>query len=284
MGNGFELRRRVGRVLRGGRNSHGGADPANLSALFAARRGDEDRTEKMRRFLLATRLSAVAADRSYRKIEAHFSEARAQLLQDIFALMVTDWKTGGVFVEIGVGDGEALSNTYLLEKSFGWSGVLVEPDPRFHASIAEKRSATLDKRAAFKESGLEVSFVLDDTRGEFSAIEAFADRDGRQRRGEMISVETVTLEDILAAAGIGQVDYLSVDTEGSEFEVLQGVDLAAHGVKVLTVEHNHDLEKLSRIEPFLNGQDYWRVFDGATFFDAWYVRGKARAQAFAEIA
>jgi hypothetical protein len=56
-----------------------------------------------------------------------FREAKSQLGQDIFALDFADFKIGGTFLEIGAADGVTLSNTYLLEKRFGWTGVLCEP-------------------------------------------------------------------------------------------------------------------------------------------------------------
>src|SRR5690348_10278612 len=108
----------------------------DIDALLDAHVDDPERLEKLRRFGIATRLTALAGDNSFEKVERYFSKAHGQLLQDLFAAVATDWKRGGTFVEVGVGNGLDLSNTYLLEKSFGWKGVLVDPDPRFHGSIA----------------------------------------------------------------------------------------------------------------------------------------------------
>jgi hypothetical protein len=54
-------------------------------------------------------------------------DSKSQLGQDIFALFTSNFKTGGTFLEIGAADGITLSNSYILEKYFGWTGVLCEP-------------------------------------------------------------------------------------------------------------------------------------------------------------
>ena len=71
-----------------------------------------------------------------------FKESRSQALQDLFVLAVTE-KRNGFFLEIGGFHSEQLSNTYLLEKSFGWRGVTVEYLPDNAAEIASNRTATV---------------------------------------------------------------------------------------------------------------------------------------------
>ena len=62
-------------------------------------------------------------------------EFYSQLGQDLFVLIELGNKKEGFFIEIGAGDGFYLSNTYLLEKNFGWTGILVEPNKSFYNSF-----------------------------------------------------------------------------------------------------------------------------------------------------
>ena len=71
-------------------------------------------------------------------IERNYSQA----LQDLFVLAVLDGKRNGTFLEIGAYHGTYLSNTYLLEKEFGWNGISVDIDHSAKASFdATRRTA-----------------------------------------------------------------------------------------------------------------------------------------------
>src|ERR1017187_1984592 len=50
--------------------------------------------------------------------------SKSQLRQDLMVLSELDFKRGGYFVEFGATNGVTLSNTYLLEKEYGWTGIL----------------------------------------------------------------------------------------------------------------------------------------------------------------
>ena len=73
-------------------------------------------------------------------------------------LKETGFKRGGFFVEIGAYNGVDLSNTYLLEKSFGWTGILAEPNPQHHDHIRAKRIARLSGKCAHAVSGETLPF------------------------------------------------------------------------------------------------------------------------------
>src|SRR3712207_7179393 len=92
--------------------------------------------------------------------------------------------------------------------------------PRLHASIRARRKAVLDTRAAYSSGGESVAFVSYE---ELSILLPFKSGDGHDREGRpVIQVETATLDGIFAAHGVpGEIDYLSVDPEGSELEGVQ---------------------------------------------------------------
>ena len=71
-------------------------------------------------------------------------QCHSQLKQDLFVLLETGFKRGGYFVEFGATNGIDLSNTYLLEREFGWTGILAEPATAWHEALQRNRNAIID--------------------------------------------------------------------------------------------------------------------------------------------
>ena len=206
-------------------------------------------------------------------VAKNLAGSRAQLLQDLFVLIARDRKRNGYFVEIGAGDGEFLSNTWLLEKQYGWTGILAEPNRAFVERIRASRSATLDTHAVWNRTGERLAFVDVSGVRELSTLRQFQHADAYERQGETYEVTTVSLNDLLAAHGApGEIDYLSLDTEGSEWEILKSFDFAKYRVRTFSIEHNFSSDKLARISTLLTANGYSRVHAAYTRFDAWFVR------------
>ena len=150
-----------------------------------------------------------------------FQESSAQLGQDVFAFLASGRKKRGFFVEFGAGDGIFLSNTLMLERHHGWTGIPAEPLTEYHESIESERRAVLDKDCVWHSTGEALNFVA---AGYLSTIKAyqFADFHGQARAlGASSLVTTVSLWDLLERHRAPRtIDFLSVDTEGSEFEIL----------------------------------------------------------------
>lgn len=87
---------------------------------------------------------------------------------------------------------------------------------------------------------------------------------------DRIKVETRTLNSMLKAADAPfQIDYLSLDTEGSELEVLQGVDLEKYRFGFITVEHNWVEPKRTQIKQLLESNGYLYLRENK--FDDYYT-------------
>jgi FkbM family methyltransferase len=206
-----------------------------------------------------------------------YQHSHAQLFQDLWALEVSGRKEGGFFVEIGAADGAYLSNSLMLEEGYGWRGVLVEPNPDYHDAIVARRpNARLVRGAAAHRGGPHALFRLTKN-PEYSTFEDYVAHDlhfeaERAADFRTIDVDTFSIDDILRHPDVPDViDYLSIDTEGSELDILEGCDLATYDIRCISVEHNWT-ESRERIRGYLQGKGYRRCLMEFSKWDDWYVK------------
>ncbi len=197
-----------------------------------------------------------------------------QFLQDLWVAYELGLQRGGYFVEFGAGDGRYASNTWFLERELGWSGIVAEPARIRQAALARNRACHVDTRCVWIESGRTLLFNETPQTG-LSTIDSFSDADAHgpaRRDGRRYPVETVSLNDLLTHWNAPRrIDFLSIDTEGSELDILQHFDLAAWDVRLIAVEHNFT----SRREPvfeLLTGLGYRRRFETLSNVDDWYMK------------
>lgn len=238
------------------------ADPAELfSALLKYRESEAGKYKDKEQAFLAY-------------VIKNFSSSNAQLFQDLFVLFMTGEKSGGYFVEFGATNGVTLSNSYLLEKSFGWTGILAEPARCWHADLVANRSCKLETKCVWDKSGERLEFN-EVSAQELSTIKTFSDSDGHfqdRQKGEVYVVETITLNELLEKHGAPrEIDYLSVDTEGSELTILSSFDFSKYDIRLITVEHNFTPAR-EKIHELLGLNGYKRVFEKFSKWDDWYVK------------
>lgn len=201
---------------------------------------------------------------------------RSQLGQDVLALSLTGTSRPGFFVEFGATNGFHLSNTHMLEKQYGWSGILSEPSRQWHRQLKKNRNCSIDNRCVYSVTGESVSFKEAKV-GELSTIQGFGDDDGHslsRSRGKSYEVETVSLIDLLKDYGApSEIDFLSIDTEGSEFEILQAFDFDQYKFGLICVEHNYTPNRV-KIFDLLSANGYERVYESLSDFDDWYIQAK----------
>jgi FkbM family methyltransferase len=209
----------------------------------------------------------------------NFHRSRAQLQQDLWALnqFVKSHNQngeGGYFVEFGATDGITLSNTFLLEKTFGWTGILCEPATSFHSELTSNRTSKIDRRCVFSKSGDLIQFHEVQNK-ELSGIKEYQHIGGweAERRNHIsYTVETVTLNDLLVTNHSPSViNYMSIDTEGSEYEILKDFPFHKWDIECLTIEHNYS-ENESKIDQLLERNGYKRVCSSASVWDGWYIK------------
>ncbi len=208
----------------------------------------------------------------------------AQIFQDIFASFIVQNNFDKTFLEFGATNGINLSNTYLLEQELGWSGILAEPDIQWHEALKKNRPNTkIITKCIWKKSNEKLKF-FSSSQGVLSTLEdfKFSDKESmpvnsnqRNASGKDIIVETISLNDVVTKYFDGICpSYISVDTEGSEFEILNSFDFSSYKPAVFTVEHNFTkLQK--KIDELMIENNYVRIFKKLTSFDAWYISAQA---------
>lgn len=205
--------------------------------------------------------------------------SKSQLGQDLFVLSELEFKKNGFFVEFGATNGIDLSNTYLLEKEFGWKGILAEPARCWHDSLRKNRNAFIEESCVWKDSNSVLEFNEADF-AELSTIDAYSNEDlhGRSRhRGRRYEVRTISLNDLLAKYGApSEIDYLSIDTEGSELEILRSLNFERYSFRIISCEHNFTPAR-EEIERLLAQNGYTRRFEEVSSVDDWYVRSGRRS-------
>lgn len=173
------------------------------------------------------------------------------------------------FLEFGATDGVELNNTWLMEKQFGWRGIVAEPARGWQDDLYANRTCTIDSRCVWKRTGDTLEFA-EAPRGENSGISAFM-KPSRKRRSTNYAVQTIALNDLLAEHDAPDlIDFASIDTEGSEFDSLEAFDFGRWRFGALCVEQNFAPQR-EKLHALLTGNGYARVLEHVSRFDDWYV-------------
>ena len=222
--------------------------------------------------------NCVNGDPSYLNMLEFFAcnkwRSKSQISQDLLVLYFSQFKKDGFFVEIGAADGFYLSNTLFLE-IYGWRGIIAEPLPRWHQKIRE-RKCHVDLRCVYEKSNSKLTFEDVFGNPELSGITEDLDQDNNaslRKNSAKIEVDTISLNDLLGEyKAPNKIDYISIDTEGSEFKILKNFDFKKYDVKIFTVEHNFIESKRNNIFDLMSANNYVRVFKKISQWDDWYIK------------
>jgi FkbM family methyltransferase len=188
----------------------------------------------------------------------------SQLGQDLEVLKFYHNKKNGFFIEIGASDGITLSNTYLLETKYNWKGICVEPIPKKFELLSKNRPNSLCcNKAVYNKSDKNVIFDIANNYDLLSGISANIDSHKHEVdcNKTQITVTTISFNDLLEIVKAPLfIDYLSLDTEGSELEILKSVNFKKYTFGLIDVEHNYVEPRRTQIRNLLksNGYEYIR--------------------------
>lgn len=196
----------------------------------------------------------------------------SELGQDFFALETNTYLQKGYFVDIGAADGFTASNTFLLEKFYNWSGICVDPNPMFMQSLYNARNCIASNLCVYNETGRILPFTYyNDEDGFFgwnlrSGLKNYVKEINYDilKSFREINVLTITLNDLLFLYNAPKkINYISIDTEGSEYEILKDFDFGKYDVKCFTVEYGHANERLNLINLFERNNYLVKDIDGS---------------------
>lgn len=148
----------------------------------------------------------------------------------------------GFFLDIGANEPQKGSQTWVLEER-GWRGILVEPQALLCERLrqARPRSRVFQVACGAPGAPAEMTFYTAESLGHSGLVKNLVDATTRYTGTETVKV--MTLDAVLAEAGNPGIDFMTMDVEGTQFDVLRGFDLQRHRPKLLMMEdHLYDLK------------------------------------------
>ena len=200
-------------------------------------------------------------DRMLGSNRAYFSQAGQDKFMDG---KVFHGQSNGVFVEIGGHDGVVGSNTLFFEKFRSWTGLCIEPVPTHYRRMLEFRASEclnvaisdFEGEAEFLEitKGMhQMGGLTEELRPDLS--EVLSETAGTE--SHVINVPVTRFDTIAKDRSLRHVDYCSIDVEGAEMKVLQGIDFDYTHIAAMSIENPpHLVESFSAIRRFMHDHGY----------------------------
>ena len=205
----------------------------------------------------------------------------SQIGQSLLVDKLLGGRRNGFFVECGAADGESYSNSLYFELERNWTGLLVEANPSYHRDLLTKnrRAYVLNAclsptrrpgRVRFRPLGV-FGGIIDRVNARRGPIIRFP-----ERLEPDVTVGCFPLNAVLAALGVEHVDYLSLDVEGVELNILETVNWTRFSVDVLTVERPSTEENRKRLRELLVGSGRYEQVEFNSTQDFVFLRRQTK--------
>jgi len=167
------------------------------------------------------------------------------------------------YIDIGANDGLIVSNTAYFDLNLGWGGICIEPHPRAFSELVKNRPNAKKINICISNEESEVDFCVVNGYAEMlSGIEKCYHPDHKKRveleiekhggNKEIIKIVSKPLKQIIKENEVKKVDYLSIDTEGSELEILKSIDYDLVDIRIISTENSSG----SDIKTFLQSKGF----------------------------
>ena len=197
------------------------------------------------------------------------SEYQTQLNQDLFALLMNQFRSG-FFIEIGANDGFTLSNTIYLEKHFGWQGILVEANNKYISSLCKRDKSIVVNKAISSQKG-KANFI---DAGLYGGLKDSLDEryEVYTRDANCITVDCMELQEILDKNGAPEtIDFVSIDVEGGEVPIVEMMVSVDRRFRCGCIEYNNRIQDYRRMVELLRSGGYKVVWESQTGHDLFFV-------------
>jgi FkbM family methyltransferase len=155
--------------------------------------------------------------------------------------------SNGFYVEVGANDGRSFSNTYVLEKTQNWAGILVEPILHKHFESKRYRDTFRNRfiygacvDSQFPEPMVKLYYSNLMTTSDLGNNRLWAEAGSKfLNNGESVLPfwsPAIVLNQVFQEAGVTKIDFLSIDVEGAELSVLKGIDFNEFEIDLILVE------------------------------------------------
>lgn len=175
-------------------------------------------------------------------------------------------KFNGFFVDVGANDGQTVSNTAFFELEYNWKGICIEPHPEAFCRL-EKNRQCIKYNCCISDEETILDFLSVTGYAEMlSGIKSNYDTQHLDRinneikkhggKYSVIKIKSNPLRKIFKENNVNTIDYLSIDTEGSEFQVLKSINFDEILIDVISIENNYKDDECIN---FLKNKNYKRI-------------------------
>ena len=182
----------------------------------------------------------------------------------------------GMFVDVGAHDGISINNTLFFEKYNNWSGINIESNKSVYDKLVINRPKSININCAVCNNDGEADFLCNKGYTEMlSGIKSTFDKRhlGRLEREnklkgsttETIKVPTKKLETILHENNVSHIQYLSIDVEGAEFEVIKSINFDHVFIDIIGFENNYKDSSIPIIK-YLENKNYVILYESLDIF------------------
>tara|TARA_Y100000816_G_scaffold254177_1_gene206202 strand:- start:6195 stop:6851 length:657 start_codon:yes stop_codon:yes gene_type:complete len=172
----------------------------------------------------------------------------------------------GFFIDVGAHNGKSINNTLYFEKNNNWTGINVEPIKKVYDKLVVNRPNCININCAVCNNDDKTEFICNTGYTEMiSGIKDTFDHRHKQRlqrenkkhgsTTKIIEVETKKLETICDNHKVSHINYLSIDVEGGEFEVIKSINFDKVYIDVIEFENNYNDTNIPIIK-YLEDRNY----------------------------